>query len=93
MKNATLRKINMYNFNSLSLLYALIPIIALTVLKDVEEYIESHMRCYFMCLTWYNLLLCSQLLSSHTGNNKHEQGNVMILQTVCYCNLRDCALK
>lgn len=37
MKNAISREINVYNFNSLSLLYALIPVIALMVLKDVEE--------------------------------------------------------
>lgn len=45
--------------NSLSLLYALIPIIALTVPKDVEEYIESHMQCYF-CASLGTMCCCIQ---------------------------------
>lgn len=37
MKNAISRKINVYNFNSLLLLNAWIPVISLMILKDAKE--------------------------------------------------------
>lgn len=37
MKNAISRKINVYNFNSLLLIYVLIPVVSLMILKDLRE--------------------------------------------------------
>lgn len=37
MKNTASWKINVFNFNSLLFLYALIPVTSLVILKDVKE--------------------------------------------------------
>lgn len=50
MKNAISRKVNVYNFNSLLLLYVLIPVVSLMILKDLKEQIYSHMQYVVFCV-------------------------------------------